>query len=237
MGRQPNFGTPIAFGLVIAALIMGYFEYSSGNANGAAEKTIHVVGAASEAVEADRVVWKGRTVNETSSLQRGYASVQTDRGLLEGFLSEQGIDSSRMVFKPVKVHGHSSSGRTGRYTLEQGFMLRGDDPMKVQRCAQKVAALMERGVRIETQRPRFRYSDLESLRERLNTLAAKKARQKAEALADSSGVTLGQLQALKEDAFRIEGEDPTEGSAPSYEYSRSPDQTVKVRVEAKFAIE
>lgn len=237
MGRQPNFGTPIAFGLILAALVMGYFDYRSDSSENAAQRTISVTGIASQSVEADRAVWKGRMLNESSSLQRGYQSVQTDREVLEEFLKERGIDSSRIEFEPVQVQAHSTAGRTSRYTVEQGFMLRGEDLEAIEACSKEASSLMQRGVRIRTQSPRYFHSELESLRKDLNARAAAAAKKKAEAVADSSGVALDDLQKLKEKQFHVEGTDPEEGSAPGYEYTRSPEQTLEVVVKAKYRID
>lgn len=237
MGRQPNFGTPIAFGLILAALVMGYFDYSGESGENAAKRHIGVMGKADEEVEADRAVWKGRMVNEASSLQRGHASVEADKELLKEFLAERGIDSTRIEYDPLQVRGHSSSGRTGRYTLEQSFMVRGSDPEAVRSAAREAPSLMERGVRIHSERPRYRYSELSSLRRKLNAAAAMDALEKARIVADSSNVELDGLQKLREKAFHIEGTDPEEGSAPDYEYTRSIEQSVRVQVKAQYRID
>jgi hypothetical protein len=237
MGRQPNFGTPIAFGLILMALIIGYFDYSSESNESAAERCIKVEGVATKEIKADRAFWKGRTVNEASSLQRGYASVKTDRELLGNFLKDQGFDSSRIDYEPVEVMGHSTAGRTSRYTLEQSFSLEGDDPERIGKLAEDVASLMERGVRIRTQKPHYRYSKLEEVRKELNALAVKDAKEKAEAVADSSDVSVSDLKKVTGTSFRIEGKDPEEASAPDHPLTRSLEQTLQVRLKATYSIE
>ncbi|MFB6257635.1 MAG: SIMPL domain-containing protein [Flavobacteriales bacterium] len=235
MGRQPNFGTPIAIGLVLAALVIGYFDYSSISTKGKKERMIQVKGKASRKLEATRAVWTGRTVNESASLKRAYRSVQKDREVLKAFIRERGFDSTRIDFDPLHLRRSSAGSRT-RYTLGLSFELAGKEVQRIRACAEAASSLMLKGLKIRTERIRYHHNELPALKKELLKEALGDARQKASWIADSSGVSLGSLQRLKEKAFRVQGTDPSQGIAPSTLFMGSAKGTASLRVKASYNI-
>ncbi len=236
MSRQPNFGTPIAFGLILAALVIGYFDYTSSSGRTAADRKLLVKGTASRSVEADRAIWKGRTINESSSLSRVHQSVEKDRKVLASFIKDRGFDSSRISFASIELR-RDPSGPGTRYTAIQKFRLKGEDLNRIRSCAREAGSLMARGLSVQNISVRYHYELKEEKQKMLLQGAATDARGKAQAIADTSDVSLGGLFTLKEGALTLNGKEKAQGRRAGPMKMSSPKGQLHLRVEATFNLE
>lgn len=236
MGRQPNFGTPIALGLIIAALVMGYFNFSSGSQLSSGQRSIEVKGSATRKVQADRAIWTGRTFNESSSLARVQEMGRKDREVLQNFVKDRGFDSTRIEFRPAKLQ-RDPSGPGSPYTIVQEFRLAGNELDRIRACAMESSSLMARGINIRSDRPIFRYSKLAQLQKELLPEASADARQRAASIADTSGVNIIAPIMLKEKGLTVMGRAPNQGIGPDNASLSSPTGTVELQVKASYRFE
>lgn len=171
---------------------------------------VTVTGSAKRAIRSDFAVWKitvsvqsASLVNASQELSRG-----TDR--VRAFLKAEAIADSQITVKPVEAVGVSEMTPDGRETgkivatrASQSFEVRSRDVDAITRTSQRAATLLNEGVPLQAPAPEYSYTKLGEIRLALLEEATKDARQRAEAIAKSSGAQVGSVRDARMGVFQI----------------------------------
>lgn len=205
-----------AVAIIAAAVIVGNAIVNRNKS----KESISVTGSASMDFTSDLIVWEGYFNKENRNLKEAYAQLELDKKWIEGYLASQGINSNDFVFSAVNTlrqtkANYSSTGEymgeefTG-YNLSQNVQINSSDVEKVERISREITELLNKGVQLYSQPPRYYYTKLADLKIEMISKATEDARLRAEKIAANSGAQLGKLTNAKMGIFQITGQHSNE---------------------------
>ena len=205
-----------AAAIVIAAFILGNAFINRNDGAG----TISVTGLGKTDFSSDLIVWEARFSKENPDLKTAYADLEKDKAIVSAYLVEKGIPADEMVFSSVETYrntktNYSVNGNylgeefTG-YTLSQSVQISLGDVAKVEKISREITELLNQGVQLYSEQPRYYYKALEDLKIEMVSQATENARVRAEKIAENSGAELGELIRADMGIFQITGQNSNE---------------------------
>lgn len=208
----------IIFGLaiVIAAALLGK-AYADRNTR---SNSISVTGLGETDFTSDLIVWEGYFSKDEWDLKKAYSGLEADKKAVRAYLEGKGINADAIVFTAVNTNKntrgiYSDDGRfmgnefTG-YTLSQSVTIESQEVDKVEKISREVTELLNQGVQLYSNAPRYYYTKLADLKIELISKATEDARTRAERIAENSGSRLGDLREAKMGIFQITGQNSDE---------------------------
>lgn len=204
---------------------------------------VTVTGSARRPIRSDFVVWRLSVSVQSPSLAS--ASQELTRGTTQvrAFLRAQGVADSLLTVKPVEAYGISEITPEGRETgriiatrLAQSFEVRTHDVDGITRVSQQASSLIADGVPLQASAPEYLYTKLAEIRIALLEDATKDARQRAEAIAKSTGAQVGAVRDARMGVFQITPRFSTEVSDYGISDVSSIEKDVTAVVRATFQL-
>lgn len=106
-------------------------------------------------------------------------------------------------------YGNSKSTFTG-YTLSQTLTVESRDLTGVEKVSREITELLDRGIILSSQSPRYYYTKLDELKIDLLARASKDGELRAKTITENSGSKLGKLQKASMGIFQITGQNSDE---------------------------
>lgn len=233
------FGTILAAGVVLAAVIIGLTFYKIK----ALENTLSVTGSAKTAVVSDTVKWNSQVTRAVpiSSLDDGYAQIASDIEKVKTFLIDAGVAESEIEISSVSFYenynyGQNVSFNNREYILNQYITVNSKDIQKITDLSKGVDTVIAQGVIFQTMSLEYYISNLPELRVSLLGQAIEDAKARAEELATSSGKKVGSLKSASSGVVQVLSPNSTEvADYGSYDTSQI-DKEVMVTVKASFTV-
>jgi uncharacterized protein len=236
--------------LVVAAAIVG----SSSIASRAAvsifrirhqNKMVTVTGSAKRRIESDLVIWRAHVQSRAPDLAAAYKTLSVDVPKVADFIRARGIEPKEVVVSAVhttEIHphdreGHELSESTIAYSMEQGIEVTSHEIDKVTRAANEATKLIEDGIYINSEPPRYLYTKLAELKIEMLAEAAKDARVRAEQIAVNAGSRVSSLQSAKMGVMQINAANESEVSAEGTNDTSSLEKDIMAIVTATFAVD
>lgn len=204
---------------------------------------VTVTGSARRAIRSDFVVWRLSVAVQSTSLTS--ASEELSRGAerVRAFLRAERIADSLVTVKPVESSAITETLPDGRETgrilaqrLSQSFEVRSADVDGITRVSQRASALIAEGVPLTAPSPEYLYTKLSEIRIALLEDATKDAKLRAEAIAKSTGVSIGAVRDARMGVFQITPRFSTEVSDYGVNDVTSIDKDVTAVIRATFVI-
>ena len=207
---------------------------------------IAVKGLSSRDFTSDLIVWKASFSRQASTLEQAYKLITQDRKEVENYLQENGIKKDEIVFNAVTAHklydsyydenDHYRKIFKG-YNLTQEFKIKSKEVEKVENLSREITELIDKGVYLNSQSPKYYYTKLDELKIEMIAEATENARLRAEQIASNSGAKLGKLKSAQLGVFQITGQYSDEEYSWGGTFNTSSkEKTATVTVRAKFAI-
>ena len=235
-----SLGLFIALGFMGAAYLLGnaLVEIKS------SRQTIRVKGFAEQRIDSDLAVWTGTYGNQSPDLVAAYQRLKADRKKVINFLHGQGVDDSAIDVLPVTTltqyardaKGYQTNTIEG-YRLSQRVRVTSNDIEQITRISRESGQLIEEGIGFESDAPNYLYTKLNDLKISLLEAATRDAKQRAKALAENSGSTVGALRSASQGVFQITAPNVTEVSDYGISDTSTIEKAVKAVVTMEFAIE
>ena len=210
-----NAGVALAIGLIVSALIFGWF-YSR---NKRSEEAITVTGSAKKRITSDLVVWSADVSAESATLTDAYKQIADGTPKLKQYLLSKGIPENQMTVSSITTtpqkrqdaEGNDTGVITG-YSLQQQIEVRSNDIQKVAQVAREVTELINQGLLIESKAPQYYYTQIGDLKIEMLGEAAKDAKERANRIASSTGSSIGSVRSAKMGVLQITAADSTDVS-------------------------
>jgi hypothetical protein len=209
-----NGGIAIAVGLILSALVNGWFFSSI-----ASNDSITVTGSAKRRIKSDLVVWKAGVSYQAPTVADAYRAVSSDIPKIKAYLVSKGIPETEMTISAITTstirntnqYGGEAGEITG-YALSQEILVRSKDVDKIAVIARESAELINQGIVIQSSNPQFYYTALGDLKVEMLGEAAKDAKNRAEQIAASTDNSVGAVKSAKMGVLQITPPDSTEVS-------------------------
>lgn len=208
---------------------------------------LDVTGSADRVVTSDQVKWQAAFARRVGAaeLSEGYRSMTNDLDTVLSVLAEQGFTRDALSIQPVSVSpvyrqcynvsGECVSDVVG-YELNQYFTLSSDRVDDVTALAQDAQPFVDAGLSYQTVSLEYYYSGLAAVRPQLLAEAITDAKRRAEAVADATGVRVGQLRSADSGVFQVTQLNSTEVSAYGVYDTSTIEKRVTAVVHASFAL-
>jgi hypothetical protein len=144
----------LAAGILALGLTVGGWFVGSGFARArTADRFVTVKGLAERDVDADLALWPFQLVATANDLDAAQAEIARSADLVRGFLVRHGVDVAGLELQGVQVtdrlaqqFGGDRDPNARRYIVQQGMILRSEDPAAVHAASQNVGELVDAGV-------------------------------------------------------------------------------------------
>lgn len=204
-----------------------------------------VTGSAKRRIKSDLIVWKATVRSRSPELASAYQTLSVDVPKVTDFVREQGIDTKQITVSAVRtteLHPHDKDGReltemTAAYSMEQTIEVTSGDIDKVTRTSNDATKLIQQGIYIDSEPPRYLYTKLAELKIQMLAEASKDARVRAEQIAVNTGSKISSLQSAKMGVMQINAANETEVSSEGTNDTSSVEKDVMAIVTATFGVD
>jgi hypothetical protein len=241
----------LALGFVIAAFVMSstWKKVSRGNV------TIAVTGSASKEIKSDLGIWEGSFSNESASLTDAYAKLQSSHNKVHDYLKSKGFPEDKIKFTSIStttlyegksneptynskyVPKSTSGGKIIGYRLLQSVSIESNEVDKIDQLSREATELINQGIEINSEAPRFLYTKLGDLKIEMIGLASQDAKNRAEQIAKSTGDKVGEVRSSKTGVMQVNAKNDTEVSDYGMNDNSSLEKTITAVVNVSFSIE
>jgi hypothetical protein len=167
-------------------------------------QTITVTGAAYKPIKSDYAIWEGWVNTSATALDAAYAELKRDRNIVEGYLQDKGFTPDTYEVGTVSIMKNYNRDQvmTG-YTLRQSFRIELADIDRIADLAKDVSSLIEKGVQLDSYKPRYLFTGLDDLKIDMIRAATENAKLRAEQLAETTGRKVGAPTSARVGVFQI----------------------------------
>jgi uncharacterized protein len=204
---------------------------------------LSVTGSAKRPITSDYIIWRVSVSSQQPTPQAAYQELKTRTERVQRYLQEKkvpndvvklsSIDTSAI---PEVVNGRET-GKTLAYRLNQRFEIRSNDVDRISKLSQQSTELINEGIPLVSEAPEYLYTQLAKLRIEMVSEAAKDAKERAEAIARSTGNKVGSVQSAQTGVFQITSRNSTEVSNSGIYDTSSVEKDITAVVSVKFAME
>lgn len=208
------------------------------------DQTIRVKGYAEQAIVSDRAEWSAGVSVRNADRTVAYRSLEADRKRLLAFLAEHGFADEAVELFPVSIRTIYKLDEDGdntntieAYALSQSLQIESTDVEKIATVARAASDLIGEGVELNARTPRYLYTKLETLKLEMIAAATDNALQRATAMVEHSGGTLGEVRSASQGVFQITPAFSTSVSNSGYLDTTSIQKAIKAVVTIEYALQ
>ena len=232
----------LAFSLICSSFILANaFKYRYKK-----QQTISVTGLAEYDFVSDLVVWDGSFNRQSFEMEDAYAMLKEDEKKVKSFLITKGIDEKEISFSSVYIRKDFRSQNDGNgnysqyfngYVLDESVIIESKNIQKVETISKDIAQLIDQGIELNSNAPRYYYSKLKDLKVELLAKAAADANIRASTIAKNSKSSLGGLLKSNMGIFQITGQNTDEDYSYGGAFNTSSiNKTASITVKAEYQI-
>lgn len=243
------FAVILAVGFIIGAMIISgtWRKVASSNV------TIAVTGSASKQIKSDLGIWEGSFSNESASMTDAYAKLQETNSKVKSYLVSFGFPEDKIVFSSISTRtlyesknkspmdmygsGDVASGKIIGYNLSQNVSVESQDVEKIDKLSRMITELINQGIAINSQAPKFLYTKLSDLKIEMIGLASQDAKTRAEQIAKATGNSIGDVRSSKTGVMQVNAKNSTEVSDYGINDTSSLEKTITAVVNVSFSID
>ena len=232
-----------ALAIVLSAIFLGNSYVSRANPDG----TISVTGLGSKDFVSDLIVWEADFVRTNPNLQQAFNDLANDKKVVLQYLKDKGIADSQVIFEAVRTNEQRENQyQNGNYTgsifvgyeLRQTVKVESADVEKVESVSREITELLNRGVQLQSQPPRYYYTKLADLKIEMISKATEDAHLRAEKIAENGGSKLGKLKSANMGVFQITGQNSSEDYSWSGSFNTvDKKKTASITMRLEYAID
>lgn len=187
--------------LIVSSAVFGVFFYRSR----LPQKTVRVVGAATQRFESDVVKWRV-TLNRNTGLgdvKSGYDLINHDCQTFVSLMTANGIAEKDISVQPINTNQMmNQNGPTG-YNIQQSIYLVSRDIPTVERLALNPGALSDRGIILQSSSLEYYFSKLPDIKKEMLAAATRDAQSRAVEIAKSTGDKIDKIESARVGVFQI----------------------------------
>ncbi|MBL8995097.1 MAG: SIMPL domain-containing protein [Spirochaetia bacterium] len=233
----------ICVSIVAAAFVSSRSKSKSG--------VMTVWGVGSKNFTSDIIVWEGNFIQRSTDLSGASRALQQNKETIRKYLLSKGIAEKEIVFSSIEIgkefekvitYGpkgdRNESSRFAGYKLSESVSIESREVDKVEGVSRSITELINTGVELISDNPRYYYSKLPDLKLEMVAQASKDARERAEAIASKAKARLGRLLLAETDVFQIKAKYSTQDDVYGGVFdTSSKEKTASITIKIKFALQ
>ncbi len=180
---------------------------------------ITVTGLAETDFTSDLIVWRASFERRAATVAAAYPELRRDAQLVAEYLQGKGIDAGEIIMGSIDVDKQYRSIRLPEggyrqefdgYRLYQWVKVESGNVDKVESVSREISELLNAGVELNSRAPEYYYTQLADVKLDLLARASADGRERAKALAENAGGSLGELSKADMGVFQITAQNSTE---------------------------
>ncbi len=180
---------------------------------------VNVTGMAETNFTSDLVVWRASFERTGATVGAVYPDLKRDAEIVRNYLLRKGIDQAEIVMGSIDIDKQYRSVRlpSGGYQQEfdgyrlwQSVTIESRNVDTVEAVSREISELLNAGVELSSRAPEYYYTKLSELKIDLLSRAAADGRERATALAENGGGSLGALDRADMGVFQITAQNSAE---------------------------
>ncbi len=233
----------IAIAIILGTWILGNSYLKSKRT----PSQISVTGLASSDFNSDLIVWSASFSRRAVNLQEAFNSLKTDQERIKQYIVTKGISANEVVFSAVEIEKEYETKRYpdgseittfARFKLSQKVNIESKNVNLVELVSREVTELINDGIELSSNEPRYYYTKLADLKIDLLAAAAKDARIRAEKIAENAGASLGEMETGDMGIFQITGQNSNEDYSWGGTFNTSSrNKTASITVRVNFSLD
>jgi hypothetical protein len=189
-----------------------------------AVRKIDVTGSAKRRIVSDLIEWHATIEVQAPERIKAYRDLNGHAQAVTAYLAAQGVKPDETRAGAVTVGELVDSELVGSgearverkvhkgFSAHQSITVRSGDVERIERLSREITQLLERGVPVTSERPRYFYTRLGELKIEMLAQAAKDARTRAESVVTQTGASLGRLRSADMGVINVNPANSTETS-------------------------
>ncbi|MDD5644109.1 MAG: SIMPL domain-containing protein [bacterium] len=206
-------------------------------------EVISVTGSAEKKIKSDYIVWKSGFFARNADLTAAFAKLKEDLKTAKQYLIDKGIKEEEITVSQVDTKvlykknekGHDTNEVEG-YKLTQAMEVKSYDIDLIDTVSRESTELINKGIEFISVAPEYFYTKLSNLKIEMLEKATDNAKTRAEAMAKSTGNSIGLMRAAKMGVFQITPVNSYDVSWYGSNDTKSLDKKVTAVVTVEFAI-
>ena len=202
----------------VAVIVAAWFVSTAWERTHPMMEKIKVTGMAQKDFMSDLIVWEAAIERKAFQIQEAYPLIKNDATEVKAYLDNHGIKDSEVTIEAINISKtYRSVYVNNRYTdefdgyrLVQRITVESKDIEKVEKVGREITELLNRGMELTSQAPRYYYTKLGDLKIDLLSRASADGQIRAEAIARNGGGSLGGLQRAEMGIFQITAQNSDE---------------------------
>lgn len=235
----------VAFLLLSVGIGGGLWLLGQGIEGGKLSKTITLTGSAKKKVDSDLAKWTIGLSRHASpqDVKGAYTALKNDGDALRQYAKSRGVDEKAITFLPAstdpvyeQLPNYAQSQKIVEYIVRQEVRFESGNLDAVEKLAKEATQLIDKGIILDYQRTEYFYTKLDDLRPELFAAATKDAKVRANAIAEGTGVKVGDLQSARTGVIQVLTPNSTDVSDyGSYDLSTK-EKEITATVNVAFAL-
>lgn len=220
------------------------------------QRTIKITGSAKKRIVSDLIEWSAVLEAQAPDRTEAYKQLRDERDKAVAFLQAQGIKPAEILpqsttverelekIEEVKVlPGTTVPTKTTRevfrgFTTREAIVVRSTDVARIEKASREITSLLEQGVSITSEQPRYFYTRLGELKIEMLAAAGKDARSRAEnILRSAGGAALGKLIVADMGIININPANSTQTSEDGNNDTSSLEKDIITIIHAEYALD
>jgi uncharacterized protein len=240
--RFPQFFAGMA-ALSVALVVSSFIGASAIRKLKPPTDALSVTGSAKRPISSDYIIWRVSISSQQPTPQAAYQELKTRTERVQKYLQEKQVPNDVVKLSSIdtstipEVIGGRETGKTLAYRLNQRFEIRSNDVPRISKLSQQSTELINEGIPLVSEPPEYLYTQLAKLRIEMVAEATKDAKERAEAIARSTGNKIGSVQSAQTGVFQITSRNSTEVSNSGIYDTSSVEKDITAVVSVKFAME
>lgn len=235
--------------LILCVSIVAFAFLASRNKSKSGLMTVWGVGTTN--FTSDIIVWQGNFVQRSMNLTSASAALKQNKDVIRQYLLSKGVPEKEIVFSSIEIGKEfervvtygpkgdkNESSRFAGYKLSESVSIESRDVEKVEGVSRSITELINSGVELISDSPRYYYSRLPDLKLEMVAQASKDARERAEAIATKAKARLGRLLLAETDVFQIKAKYSAQEDAYGGVFdTSSKEKTASITIKIKFSLQ
>lgn len=206
-----------------------------------ANDVLVVTGSAKRPIRSDYMIWTFTISSQKPTTQEAYQDLKQQTERVQAYLRNQNVPADAVTLSAVETYSIPAVDANGRdtgeilaYHLSQRFEIRSTDIERYTQLSQQSAELMNEGINLMSDPPQYLYTQLSKVRVEMVAEATKDAKARAEAIASSTGGTVGSVRSAETGVFQITSRNSTDVSGYGIYDTSSIDKDITAVVSVTF---
>jgi uncharacterized protein len=232
------------FALSIAIVIGSFMGAGAIREVKRANDVLTVTGSARKPIRSDYIIWRTSVSSQQLTLPAAYQQAKRSTARVQRYLKEKNVPDNAITISSIETSAipeilpnGQDSGKTRAYQVTQRLEIRSNEVDRITALSRQANDLINEGIAVQSRPPEYLYTQIGKLRVEMLAEATKDAKQRAEAIASSTGNRIGPIRSAKTGVFQITPRYSTEVSDSGVYDTSSLEKDITAVVSVSFGVE